>query len=103
MRDQRIPVELDYLKVRTVEDLQRWAIRAFSLSNRDLQPEKQFLMALYLNLQERGSLGRYAVKERWKLFRSNDVRAVLEGMSGWKQALGFHLDREGTGASVLFK
>ena len=103
MHDQCIPAEIDYLKVRSRQDLEAWAIRAFSLSQRDLALDSNFMMAMYRALQDRGVSGRYVVRGRWRIFRSSEVAAILDGYDGWKQALGFHLSREGTGASVLFR
>ena len=103
MKDQCTLVEIDYLKVRSASDLERWAIRAFSLSEQDLALESTFKMAMYRALQNRGSSGRFEVKQRWRILRSAEVAHILEGDMGWKQALGFHLSREGTGTSVVFR
>ena len=103
VRDQFIRAEINYLTVRSRQDLEAWAVLAFSLSQQDLALDSTFKMAMYRALQNRGDSGCYIVRGRWRIFRSSEVAAILDGYEGWKQALGFHLSREGTGASVLFR
>jgi len=46
---------------------------------------------------------RYVVTEKSRPDRSADVALLMEGLHGWKEVLGFHLDRTGSGASVRFE
>lgn len=103
VEDERIARKIDLRKVRTGEDPVRWAKCAFDLTAADADPGRTFLRDLFVALSKRGSQGgRYAVKKINARDMTPEVASLLEGSDGWEQALGFHLSREGTGASVYF-
>jgi hypothetical protein len=92
---------LDYTRVRTPEDLQRWAIDAFHLRDAEVFAQRSIASALFdlLNVQDQ----RMIVREVNASQMSEQMRLLMtDPANGLYSVLGFHLHREGKNASVFF-
>lgn len=88
-------VNLDYSVVCSTSQLLEWAASAFEIPSdaklADLDQDALFIV-LWKTLCERRQ--HYVVLENYPRRMTSEVKNVLEGESGWKQSLGFHLYRE---------
>lgn len=105
MSDAPPSIPLDYAVIRTQKELFEWASRAFSLLSPPWDDAEEFLKYLFEILAQRGT--QYHVVEHNSDQLSPAVDRLINGFGGiedgWRQVLGFHLSREGTGASVTFR
>lgn len=98
------PIKLDYAAVRTQQELFDWASRELSLTSSPSDAQ-EFLKYMFEVLAQRGMW--YRIVEYHVDQITPEVDRLINGFGeiedGWKQVLGFHLIREGTGASVVFE
>lgn len=94
---------LDYSVTRTVQDLESWFVEQMSFTQEELELDNRFIVAIFKALANRGNeTGDYDIEQIKANSISKEISEVLDGQDGWKQALGFHLSREGSGAGVRF-
>ncbi|WP_342315549.1 hypothetical protein [Lysobacter sp. FW306-1B-D06B] len=90
-----IRLVLNHGKVRTANDLRAWAVRSFGahMDLDGLTPQSADFLRELFNRIGRSGLS-FVVVERFGFLRAPSVSAELDGSSGWRQALGFHLHRD---------
>lgn len=98
-------IQIDYGAIKTNRELMLWAVTNFRLDIPVQDDIDIFSQLLFSQLVQRGQT--YLVLESNHAEISVEVSRVINGHAnvedGWKQRLGFHLFREGTGSQVTFK
>jgi hypothetical protein len=93
---------LNYSHVQTIEDFQRWAVKAFELPYAAGATRREISLALFelLNVENQCLV----VREANKSHMTQEMRSLMtDPTDGLYPVLGFHLPREGTGALVSFR
>lgn len=94
---------LDYSLIKTEQCLRFWFIEEMKLTKDELLLDERFIVAVFKALAQRGKeTGVFEVVQLQEEKATNEVSALMKGQDGWRQALSFHLFREGTGAGVSF-
>ncbi|MEM7345457.1 MAG: hypothetical protein AAF485_14545 [Chloroflexota bacterium] len=96
---ERQKVVIDYAKIRSTDELVKWAIEAFKVPSDRTETALRFILTLFQHIGSHKY--RFEVLELNHHLQSDEVRSLLEGQSGWKHILGFHLDRD-YGVTVRF-